>query len=481
MTTTALDTLRDEAEREQLLADIAEAQSRRRLLEAATSWNDHAIDPSDAYRDADGTLWEPVHTTGNATDNSLPFRNLQELHWIRQRCRRLTLENEFALSGHENRVSYLIGAGHRYTCLSRDGQPLGDSLRKRIERLIATFCERQHWSSRQQEILWRTDRDGECFLRFFPASVEDGLLAVRFIEPEQVATPSSRDSQPHAAWGVLTEPHDHETVLGYFVDDVFLAADEVQHRKANVDGSSRRGIPLFYPVLGNLDRCERLLRNMSILAQTQAAIAVVRRHRQGTAASVQAFADAQATRRSLDPSSGQTRRQKRLLPGTILDAPAGVEYDFPAAGINAAGLVDVLQAELRAVAARLVMPEFMLTADANRAHYASTLAAEGPAVKTFRRWQARIIADDLQVFDRLLDRAVEAGLISQNERQSVAIHAEPPTVAVRDAKQDAETNAIKLAAGVKSRTTWQLEDGLDPMREQAHFHEEQSHTRSLGS
>ena len=44
----------------------------------------------------------------------------------------------------------------------------------------------------------------------------------------------------------------------------------------------------------------------------------------------------------------------------------------------------VLQAELRAIASRLVMPEFMLTSDASNANYASTMVAEGPAVQDVR-------------------------------------------------------------------------------------------------
>ena len=48
----------------------------------------------------------------------------------------------------------------------------------------------------------------------------------------------------------------------------------------------------------------------------------------------------------------------------------------------------MLQAELRAIAARLVMPEFMFTSDASNANYASTMVAEGPAVRMFERLQA---------------------------------------------------------------------------------------------
>ena len=64
---------------------------------------------------------------------------------------------------------------------------------------------------------------------------------------------------------------------------------------------------------------------------------------------------------------------------------AGTDYEFPAAGIDAGRYVAVLQAELRAVASRLVMPEFMLSSDASNANYSSTMVAEGPAVKMFDR------------------------------------------------------------------------------------------------
>jgi hypothetical protein len=46
-----------------------------------------------------------------------------------------------------------------------------------------------------------------------------------------------------------------------------------------------------------------------------------------------------------------------------------------------ASFVAVLHAELRAIASRLVMPEFMLTSDASNGNYASTMVAEGPAMR----------------------------------------------------------------------------------------------------
>lgn len=81
------------------------------------------------------------------------------------------------------------------------------------------------------------------------------------------------------------------------------------------------------------------------------------------------------------------RYEMEYGPGTILDAPAGLEYEFPATGIDAGSFVTILQAELRAIAARLVMPEFMFTSDASNASFSSTMVEEGPAVKMFERLQ----------------------------------------------------------------------------------------------
>ena len=44
----------------------------------------------------------------------------------------------------------------------------------------------------------------------------------------------------------------------------------------------KRGLPLYFPVRKNLRRVEKLLRNMSAVAEIQSAIALIRRHRHGT-------------------------------------------------------------------------------------------------------------------------------------------------------------------------------------------------------
>ena len=67
-------------------------------------------------------------------------------------------------------------------------------------------------------------------------------------------------------------------MLGYWIDGQLVDAAEIQHRKANVDANVKRGLPLFFPVRKNLRRAEKLLRNMSVVAEIQSAIAVIRKH-----------------------------------------------------------------------------------------------------------------------------------------------------------------------------------------------------------
>src|SRR5262249_9715818 len=160
---------------------------------------------------------------------------------------------------------------------------------------------------------------------------------------------------------------------------------------------------------------------------------------------------------------------RRSAPATIPDANANIEYDFPAAGVDAANFVTVLQAELRAIASRLVMPEFMLTSDASNANFASTMVAEGPAMRMFARLQAEQVCDDLEVMWRVVDSAIAAGRLPAEAATLIDIQAAPPSLAVRDQLQEAQRRRIENAAGILSLQTWSQLEGLDYDQEQANF------------
>jgi len=406
--------------------------------------------------DPDGTEWWPLGPHG-AAPSRVPYTSESQLDQIRNECRRLLLENEFAINAQENRISYVVGTGHRYRVISRASQHTPENLLRAAQTVLDEFLRENRWHRRQQEIMLRMDRDGEVVLRYFAS--DDGVLRVRFVDPEQVRTPSRYTSRPEHSFGIVTDPHDVETVRGYWVDEKFVAGSDIQHRRANVDSHIKRGLPLFYPVRKNLRRAEKLLRNMSVVAGLQSAVALIRKHAGGRS-SVERFLADRETQSALPTSHAGPTSVEHFAPGTILDATAGIEYEFPVAAIDAARYVTLLQAELRAIASRLVMPEFMLTSDASNANYASTLVAEGPAVKMFQRLQQEMIEADREVLERALRTAAEHGRLPKNVLEALTIEAIPPSLCVRDRLREAQADAILFRCGALSREQLALRHGL---------------------
>jgi hypothetical protein len=435
------------------------------ISEACDALYDALVDPREAYLDDEGLWWNSVATAGagQGVAGALALSE-QELHDARLQCRRLAATNEFAINGHENRISYIVGPGHVYRAVVRKGAEPLPALAADVQAVIDEFLTINAWHARQQEIVRRMDRDGEAILRFFEGA--DGVTRVRFVEPEQVVTPAELARVPWASFGIQTEHDDVETPVAYYIDGEVVEAVHIQHRKANVDANVKRGLPLYFPVRKNLRRVEKLLRNMSAVAEIQSAIALIRKHRSASRNGIEQFADAQADACGLAPRTSQRRRLAQYAPGTILDAPAGLEYDFPAAGVNASAFVTVLQAELRAIAARLVMPEFMFTSDASNANYSSTLVAEGPAVKMFERLQAVLKQDDSQVMWRVIDNAIAAGRLPADVRRRVELQITLPSLHVRDQLREIQVEKIAFEKGILSAQTWSQRLGLDYDQEQ---------------
>jgi hypothetical protein len=438
-----------------------------RLLEALDSLWDDFVDPREAYFDADGGWWPQVASVSGRTRRSGegPFSE-QALRELREQCRRLAATNEFAINGHENRISYIVGAGHSYRAAVCKGMDAPAEVPLAVQKVLDEFLMENRWQARQQEIVRRIDRDGEAFLRFFVD--EAGLTRVRFIEPDQIAAPAALAADPSASFGIQTDAQDVESVLGYYVDGEFVDAGEVQHRRGNVDFNVKRGLPLYTPVRKNLRRAEKLLRNMSIVAEIQSAIALIRKHRGASRSGIEQFVADNSVAGVSDPgyNGGRTRHYSQYGPGTILDAPAGLEYDFPARGLDASSFVAVLQAELRAIASRLVMPEFMFTSDASNANFASTMVAEGPAIRMFERLQASTIEQDRAVMWRVVDNAVGAGRLPHDVHSLIDIQMIPPSLHIRDQLRQAQVDRIAFDSGILSPQTWSQHLGLDYDQEQ---------------
>ena len=82
------------------------------------------------------------------------------------------------------------------------------------------------------------------------------------------------------------------------------------------------------------------------MAEIQSAIALIRKHHRSQRGAVEQFVSGTADVTVANPLTGRSTNFRHYGPGTILDAQADVDYDFPTAGLDAARFIAVLQAEL---------------------------------------------------------------------------------------------------------------------------------------
>jgi hypothetical protein len=448
---------------------------------------------------------------------SVAYINETEFRWIRARSRAFLAVNPYAAGAVRNRVAYTVGSGHTYSVAVRlaagmEGRggkgeggrnargdtssplaPHPSPLLSPAAQLLADcrsvldeFCCVNRWSQRQKETIRRLDRDGERFLRFFP-DVETGLLRVRFIEPLEIQNPPGATAAEGWFYGIRFARHaaglDMETPLEYSLVDINpqgtvtelrekVPAADVQRLTANVDLSSPRGLPVFFALQSHLNDAVRTLKATGRIVEFRARIGMIRRHVNATRESIQQSAI------SVSPDDAATRvRTARQYPyAAIIDASDATDYQFPSEAAPVDKNVAAIQAELRAAAAALGMPEYMLSGDASNANYASTMVAEGPAVKTFEALQAELIEADIEVMERALIVAAAAGRIAGATADDildlVSVTAEPPLIKSENRLQEVQADQILLAAGVLSRATFAARQGLVYAEEKERMGEE---------
>ena len=454
----------------QKLAAQYERQVNRALRESLTDFLDSYVDPRGALLDDNGELWQPIGAGRQGVSSgrwTWGFGGEDELFEAQAECRQLAFANEFAINGHENRISYIVGFGHQYSVTQKADGAAGDDLIAETKAWLDELLRENRWPEKQQETVRRRDRDGECFIRMFHDRA--GMTRWRFIEPEQVKRPSEIEATEANTFGVVTDADDAETREGYYVDGEWIAAQEIQHRRANADSNRKRGVPLFYPVRKNLRRAEKLLRNMGTVAGIQAAVAWFEKITGAAQSTVQSYVASGADASVTNQTTGKTNYFTQYPPGSIIRKPGNTELEFPSSQVNPANFVPVLQAELRAVAARLCMPEWMLTSSADMANYASTMVGEGPAVRMFERAQGQQIADDLELIRLALAHAVTAGRLPAQALADVEIQVEPPTLAVRDVLKEVQADLLLLGQRIMSPQTVSGRNSLDYEQEQANI------------
>lgn len=452
------------------------------LLESYSLFYGQGSGPGTRYlgedpRTDDG--YEPWDEIGIGGQARRFVRTARDLEIARDIGRALAAENEFAIGAHECRQSYTVGAGLVYSVVPLEESAAG--LAKRCQAELEEFFAENDWPEMEQETVWRGDRDGEAFLRAFPNA--SGPMRVRFVEPESVTSDGAGTSIPPL--GIEHAPEDVRDVQAIWVRppgggaparvsvvDEATGLRVIEHLRMNSDAASLRGWPTMYPIRRNLARAEKLLRNMSFVAALQAAIALIRKHESATRTEVESYLDRERDLLVTNSVTGRETRYQQMGAGTVIDAGPGVSYEAPVSSVNAGNNVAVLQAELRAAAARLQMPEYMFSGDASNANYGSTLVAEAPAVKQFLRLQGKYGRLFRRVAMTALRHSAHFGRLPAEAVASCSIKIGYPTVIVRDQLQEAQRRQIEHASGVLSRRTWREQAGYDHDTEERNLESE---------
>ncbi len=344
------------------------------------------------------------------------------------------------------------------------------------------------YGSLDREAHARSREDGEAFLLLTPRAA--GRIEARFLECEQITQPA--DSRPLEDWlgcgeefpsswtfGVHTPACETNRPLGYHVvfdgtglDWDYVPAGRLEHLKRNVPANAKRGVSDFYPVLGDLEREAKLRRNTAHSAALQAAIAWILEPPAGTLpAQAQApGSDLTVTRYQRPVAGGGTREQDVSLypPGTILRPSAGMIYKpGPMGSERNPNFLLVGQYLLRAIAVRWNMPEYLISADASNANYASSLVAESPFVKAREADQQFYKRHFRSLLWKVVRLAWEAGRFArfavswESLASLVEIKVDAPAVATRDTLKLAQTQELQMQLGILSPRTAAAQAGLD--------------------
>lgn len=403
-----------------------------------------------------------------------------------------------------NRACYIAGPqGHRYVVkpASETGSSAGESV-VRVQEYLKQWMASSasgYWSSRQQEVCRRLDEHGECLdlLYYEPGKP----LRLSFVEP------SDLDEDPRSRYQPDTGDEPFVDILGirrtndvlyrpvaYYVSTVsdsvsgqwlgdleyhkaeklepadftaFSPATRcvVQYRRRNVVSVKPRGLSLFWDVREELRWAKVLLGNLMRVSAFQAAFGAIR--------TINTSAGADAVKAHLQSqnsgAAGQPAERMEFPSPSVVTVPSSVKYEFPETGAGVTNHAEVELLLLRAVAAGLQLPEFMLTANVSEGNFASTLVSEGPFHKVIVADQGQMVIEDLRlVWEALVWGALEdpESGITVADLQAVTIEAKPPSVQTRNRKEDWDIHFEAWKAGRISAKTLNASQGWEYDEEQ---------------
>lgn len=304
------------------------------------------------------------------------------------------------------------------------------------------FWNENGMNLRKKEIVRRTMRDGECFIRWF---MVDAVPVIRFMEPSHVTDPDDPDEGVVGTLqeGIETNPEDVEEVLAYWFKGERIDAEEVSHFKILVDSDVVRGRSVLEVVAQKLAEYDKWLKDRIKLNTVRATVGLVKKVNGSPAAAAAVASKFETNTRKAADGTPFHRAPDGV---SVFTTNQGVDYELMSPNLQAADVAADGRQILLAIAAGVGMPEFMVTSDASNANFASTLVAEAPGVREFLDWQDYFG----EVFGVIFKRVMEAGMAAGEVPARVTI----PMQSVNDETGELDDSEETVDTSTEAVTTF---------------------------
>lgn len=383
---------------------------------------------------------------------------------------------------------FVMGTGPTFHPMTDD-----EGLNERISEWWDYVALVNKWDTLEDEIPWRTWRDGEAFIRrfthghngpiksTFTATVAQrlaklgvkrpmiqgnsllrGTTLLRILDPDQIEDPEGVIKN-----GIVTSSDDVQNVLGYLwnpepgkSDAVeFVPAAEMEHTPINVDSDVQRGRSQLEPLLERDQQFNDWLKYRLALNLARTAIVLHKQVEGATPTQLAALRDPKQR-----DSPGNDRKTRMFKPFTTITTGKGVEYKLLTPNLQAQDAQHDGRSLQLNMAAATGFPEFMFTGDSSNANYASALVSEGPAFREFESWQDFFTPVYRRIYRWAMEDGAKAGQIKGLEAEAakeLPVEVRWPNIEVRDPEQRAKRNEILHRNRVLSLETWATDAGLE--------------------
>jgi len=418
------------------------------------------------------------------TGNSVLFLTEAQLSWIRMVARWLYETNPYAQGVILTLADYTLGTGFDPYCCSKKYGNASKSLLQLCDKYLHDVLTKNKWKRRERDLFIRTERDGDCFVRFFPQ--DDGITKLRVVEPDQVRNPYSHG--PEDSFGIHTDPTDFEDVKSYEIwydmeasHKEMIPEHEMVHWINHFETSvfTKRGISSFWVMGSVFDDAIKLLRAGSVGESVRQSIAYIRTWALANATTIQNL-QSQNTDYQLPkwdvPSSLITQKPfenvTQVEPGEVHDVPKEMEVHPPPIG-NGENFQLALHVTLRAAAVKWRIPEWAVhgTTDGN---FANSLVRESPMVKAREYDQFLFLERFKDVWNKILEIGADQGILPQDVCEHVEVTAEPVPIATRNFLEETQLNEILRNNGILSARTWTQRAKLDWDEERENIEKEKA-------